>query len=152
MTLKTFVMDKIKYYLIGSIAISIMVPSILFVVDFAGEMLIPALAALSLLFIVLIFILVPTVIMPCFNSFTDMEKSKLRKAIYDEAVRTEVPVSQIKIVDGSQRSSHSNAYVTGFGSARKVVLFDTLFKTHTSEEILAIINHELGHIAYYHVQ
>jgi STE24 endopeptidase len=54
-------------------------------------------------------------------------------------------------MDGSKRSSHSNAFVVGFGSFRKVVLFDTLITTHSQEEILAVVNHELGHVAHHHV-
>jgi len=58
----------------------------------------------------------------------DLDEGELRDAIFAEAERTNIPVSQIKVIDGSQRSSHSNAFVAGFGSFRKVVLFDTLIE------------------------
>ena len=69
--------------------------------------------------------------MPMFNTFTDLEDGELKTAIFAEAEKTKIPVSQIKKIDGSKRSSHSNAFVTGFGSTRKVVLFDTLIETHS---------------------
>jgi STE24 endopeptidase len=64
--------------------------------------------------------------MPLFFTFTDLEDSDLKTKVFKEAEKTKIPVSQIKVIDGSKRSSHSNAFVSGFGSFRKVVLFDTL--------------------------
>lgn len=93
----------------------------------------------------------PTVILPIFFKFSDLEDGKLKTDIFKEAEKTKIPVSQIKVIDGSQRSSHSNAFVTGFGAARKVVIFDTLIEQQSPEEILAVVNHELGHVAYHHV-
>jgi STE24 endopeptidase len=64
--------------------------------------------------------------MPLFFTFTDLEDGDLKTKVFKEAEKTKIPVSQIKVIDGSKRSSHSNAFVSGFGSFRKVVLFDTL--------------------------
>ena len=80
--------------------------------------------------IILINLLIPTVISPLFYTYTDLEDGELKTAIFAESEKTKIPVSQIKKIDGSKRSSHSNAFVSGFGSFRKVVLFDTLIETH----------------------
>lgn len=82
-----------------------------------------------MLIIVVFNLLVPTVIIPCFFTFSDLAEGELRDKIFAEAEKTEVVVTQIKMIDGSQRSSHSNAFVSGFGKWRKVVLFDTLIET-----------------------
>ena len=60
-------------------------------------------------------------------------------------------MGQIKVIDGSKRSSHSNAFVSGFSTWRKVVLFDTLLEKQGQDEILAVVNHELGHVAHHHI-
>jgi len=75
----------------------------------------------------------------------------LKAAIFKEAEKTKVSVSQIKVIDGSTRTSHSNAFVTGFLFARKVVIFDTLIDSFTNSEILGVVCHELGHVAHYHI-
>ena len=112
---------------------------------------IPSLIGFSVVMILFINLLVPTVILPMFFTLTDLEDGDLKTAIFAESEKTQIPVSQIKVIDGSKRTSHSNAFVSGFGAFRKVVLFDTLIETHSKEEILAVVNHELGHVAHYHV-
>ena len=72
--------------------------------------------------------MIPIFIIPLFYKYSDMEEGELKDAIFAEAKRTNVPVGQIKVIDGSTRSSHSNAFVTGFGKLRKVVVFDTLIE------------------------
>lgn len=65
-------------------------------------------------------------IIPLFFNYSDLEGGELRDAIMKEAQKTDVSVAEIKVIDGSKRSSHSNAFVSGFWNFRKVVLFDTL--------------------------
>lgn len=84
------------------------------------------LVTMSLLIIVLFQFLIPTFIIPLFYTLTDLQEGKLKDAILAEAKKTDVTVSQIKVMDGSTRSSHSNAFVTGLYPYRKVVIFDTL--------------------------
>ena len=80
-----------------------------------------------------------------------MEDGELRSAILKEAERTGVQVAEIKVIDGAKLSSHSNAFVTGFWSFRKVILFDTLIALHPVEEVCAVVNHELGLVANNHL-
>ena len=147
----TFVCDRLKGFLITSVLAGIFLPLILWIIHAAGSALIPSLMGFSIFVILFVNLLVPVVILPMFFTFTDLDEGELRTAIFAESEKTEIPVSQIKVIDGSKRTSHSNAFVTGFGSFRKVVLFDTLLNTHSKEEILAIVNHELGHVAHMHV-
>jgi len=95
--------------------------------------------------------MIPTLIIPLFYKLTDLEEGELKTAIVKEAEKTNVPVSEIKKIDGSTRSSHSNAFVTGLYPFRKVVLFDTLIEQHPADEIIAVVNHELGHVHHRHI-
>jgi STE24 endopeptidase len=79
-------------------------------------------------FVLLMQIIAPILIMPLFYDLTEMPEGDLKKAIYKEAEKTCVNVSDIKVIDGSTRSSHSNAFVMGFSFFRKVVIFDTLIE------------------------
>ena len=147
----TFACDRLKGLLITCVLAGLFMPLILWIIHVAGSALIPCLMGFSIFVILFVNLLVPVVILPMFFTFTDLDEGELRTAIFAESEKTAIPVSQIKVIDGSKRSSHSNAFVTGFGSFRKVVLFDTLMNTHSKDEILAIVNHELGHVAHMHV-
>ena len=80
-----------------------------------------------------------------------LEDGTLKEKIQYYSQKVKFPLSEIYIVDGSKRSSHSNAYFTGFGSNKRIVLFDTLLKNHTDDEIIAIIAHEVGHYKKKHI-
>ena len=87
----------------------------------------------------------PNYIQPLFNTFTELEEgSLLKKEVQALADRVEYPLYKVFVVDASKRSSHSNAYMFGFGRWKRIVLFDTLMK-QPQEELLAILSHELGH-------
>lgn len=94
------------------------------------------------LFIITIY---PTFIQPLFNKLTPMEEGELRSKIEALAARIEFPLKKLYIIDGSKRSSHSNAYFYGFGKNKHIVLFDTLIEHSDNEEICAVLAHELGH-------
>lgn len=93
----------------------------------------------------------PSLIMPLFNKFTPLEDGTLKTRIEDLARQVNFPLTQLFLVDGSKRSSHSNAYFTGMPWSKRIVLFDTLVETATEDEILAVIAHEIGHWAKSHL-
>ena len=88
--------------------------------------------------------------MPLFNKFTPLAEGSLRDRLFALARRTNFPTRSIDVMDGSKRSRHSNAFFTGFGRFRKVVLFDTLVAQLTEPELEAVLAHEIGHIALDH--
>ena len=96
-------------------------------------------------------ILLPTVILPLFNKFSPMEDSPLRQRIEALLVKCGFRAQGLYVMDGSRRSSHGNAYFTGFGASRRIVLFDTLIERLTPQEIEAVLAHELGHFALRHI-
>ena len=93
----------------------------------------------------------PTWIMPLFNKFTPLEEGELKSAILSYAVSINFPIENVFVMDGSRRSSKSNAFFSGFGKHRRIVLFDTLIKQHTTAELLAVLAHEMGHYKKKHV-
>lgn len=96
-------------------------------------------------------ILYPLVIAPLFNKFTPLEDGELKDAITELMQKTGFKASGVYVMDASKRSGHSNAYFTGFGKSKRIVLFDTLIKQLTTEELTAVLAHELGHYAHHHI-
>jgi STE24 endopeptidase len=96
-------------------------------------------------------VLYPMVIAPLFNRFTPLADGSLRTRILELAGRLGLRAKGIYVMDGSRRSRHSNAYFTGLGRSKRIVLFDTLVKTMSEEEILAVLAHEIGHERRHHV-
>lgn len=95
--------------------------------------------------------IIPSFIMPLFNKYEELGQGPLREEIEDCARELKFPLKKIYVVDASKRSDHSNAYYFGFGSNKRIVLFDTLLKQHENQrEIVAIVCHELGHWYYSH--
>ena len=93
----------------------------------------------------------PTWIMPLFNKFTPMESGELKEAILTYARTVNFPVKNVFIMDGSRRSGKSNAFFTGFGRNKRIVLFDTLITQHNTPEIVAVLAHEVGHYKKKHI-
>lgn len=97
-------------------------------------------------------IIYPLVIAPLFNKFTPLEDGSLKDRIQSLAEKLGFRAKGIFVMDGSRRSRHSNAYFTGLGRAKRIVLFDTLFKSMEDEEVAAVLAHEIGHEKKNHIK
>ena len=104
-----------------------------------------------LAFQLLLLVLAPVLIMPLFNKFTPLPEGSLRERLLKLAERTRFRTQSIQVMDGSKRSRHSNAFFTGFGSFRKIVLFDTLIEQLAEPELEAVLAHEIGHYKKKHI-
>jgi len=104
-----------------------------------------------LAFQLLMSVLAPVLILPLFNKFTPLPEGNLRERLLDLAKRTQFRAQSIQLMDGSKRSRHSNAFFTGFGRFRKIVLFDTLVQQLTGPELEAVLAHEIGHFKKKHI-
>jgi len=107
--------------------------------------------AFTVLFQILLLILYPRVIMPLFNKFTPLAEGPVKERLLSLARQCNFPASGIFVMDGSKRSGHSNAFFTGFGKFRRIVLFDTLIEQLSTEELAAVLAHEIGHYKMGHV-
>ncbi|WP_430734796.1 M48 family metallopeptidase [Halodesulfovibrio aestuarii] len=94
----------------------------------------------------------PIWIMPLFNKFTPLEDGELRLAIEKFAQKNGFNISGIYIIDGSKRSNKANAFFTGFGKQKRIALFDTLVNSMSTEEIVAVLAHEIGHSKLNHIK
>ncbi|MSU37348.1 MAG: M48 family peptidase [Pedosphaera sp.] len=99
----------------------------------------------------LLLILAPILILPLFNRFTPLPDGTLRERLLQLGEKTGFSARTIQVMDGSKRSRHSNAYFTGFGRFRKIVLFDTLVGQLTEPELEAVLAHEIGHYKRGHI-
>ncbi len=95
--------------------------------------------------------IVPTWIMPLFNRFQPLEDGPLKDALMRYASAIEFDLADIYIMDGSKRSTKSNAFFTGFGRHKRIVLFDTLIQKHSIAELVAVLAHEMGHYKLKHI-
>jgi STE24 endopeptidase len=102
-------------------------------------------------FQLLMLVLYPKLILPLFNKLTPLPEGELRTRLMALGDRTGFQASTIEVIDGSKRSGHSNAYFTGFGRFRRIVLFDTLIAQLTAEELEAVLAHEIGHYRRGHI-
>jgi len=93
----------------------------------------------------------PRVIAPWFNRFHELEQGALRAAVETLARRCGFEPQAVMVMDGSRRSTHGNAYFTGFGRTKRIVFFDTLLKTLEPDQVQAVLAHELGHFRLHHV-
>jgi len=93
----------------------------------------------------------PTVIAPLFNKFSPLENQDLKQRIEALLKRCGFQSKGLFVMDGSKRSSHGNAYFTGFGKSKRIVFFDTLVERHDGPEVEAVLAHELGHFKLHHV-
>ncbi len=93
----------------------------------------------------------PLWIAPLFNRFKPLADGPLKQALLDMAEKANFPTQDIYVMDGSRRSNHSNAYFTGFGKWRRIVLYDTLVNQMTIPELVSVLAHEIGHYKKKHI-
>ncbi len=102
-------------------------------------------------FQLLMLVLYPKLILPLFNRLAPLPEGELRNRLLSLGERTGFRAASIEVIDGSKRSAHSNAYFTGFGRFRRIVLFDTLIAQMSAEELEAVLAHEIGHYRRGHI-
>jgi len=150
-TLRTFVLDRLKGLAL-SLAIGGPLLAVLlwFFVSTGPYAWVYAWLAVTAGMLLLQFV-APRYLMPLFNDFEPLEEGTLRKTLLSYADAVDFSLDDIYVMDGSRRSSKSNAFFTGFGSNRRIVLFDTLVDTLDVDELLAVVAHEMGHYKRNHI-
>ncbi len=150
-TWSTFVLDILKGLLLAVLLGTPLLAGVLAFFEYAGTYAwIYCWIAVTLYMLGVQFI-APTWIMPLFNKFTPLESGELKSAILSYANSIKFPLENVYVMDGSRRSSKSNAFFTGFGKHKRIALFDTLIRQHTTNELLAVLAHEMGHYKKKHI-
>jgi len=150
-TTKVWWTDRLKGLLLGLVIGFPLLLAVLKIVERAGPNWWFWAWALLLAFQLVMSVLAPVLILPLFNKFSPLPEGGLRERLLDLAGRTGFRAASIQVMDGSKRSRHSNAFFTGFGRFRKIVLFDTLIEQLQESELEAVLAHEIGHYKRRHI-
>src|SRR5438132_6449314 len=150
-TMKTWVVDRVKGLLLALLLGYPLLALVLKLMVWTGANWWLWAATVVIAFQLFLVLVAPAVIMPLFNKFTPLPKGALRERLFALAQRTDFPTRSIEVMDGSKRSRHSNAFFTGLGRFRKIVLFDTLIAQLTEPELESVLAHEIGHYKKRHV-
>jgi STE24 endopeptidase len=147
----TFVLDLLKGLAVGAVIGIPLAVGFLALFEYAGPFAWVYAWVAVIAFSFLMQILAPALIMPLFNKFTPLADGELRDAILGYARRVDFPLDGVFTIDASRRSSKGNAFFTGFGKRKRIALFDTLIERHSTEELVAVLAHEVGHYKKRHV-
>ena len=151
MTPKMFFSDLVKHSIVGIALGAPILFAALWLMQGAGEYWWFYLWMVWSVFNIVMLAVYPTIIAPLFNKFTPLADESLKSRIEALLTKCGFKSQGLFVMDGSARSSHGNAYFTGFGSSKRVVFFDTLLNRLNTEEIEAVLAHELGHFKHHHV-
>lgn len=150
-TLKLFIIDKIKGAILGVLFGGAIIYLLLFFYTVAGTWFWiyawVAVATISL-FITTFY---TSLIVPLFNKLKPLEEGSLKNKIQQYAEKVNFPLKNIMVIDGSKRSAKSNAYFSGIGARKSIVLYDTLIEQQSEDELVAVIAHEVGHYKKKHI-
>ncbi|MCX7655398.1 MAG: M48 family metallopeptidase [Treponemataceae bacterium] len=151
-TWRIFLADELKGLLISALLGSLVWYLFYVTFEHLGPLFPLVFGIIIWILVVLISSLYTTLIVPLFNKLTPLPEGPLTNAIAELAAKTGFPLGGIYVMNASQRSRKSNAYFSGLGRFKKIVLFDTLLEQHNTEEILSILAHEIGHYKKGHIR
>ena len=151
MTFGMWLGDEIKGFIINLVVLAPLLLAMTGLFKYASDWWWILLGCIYLLFSLAISIIYPLFIAPIFNKFTPLEDGELKTRLEELLKKCGFKASGLFVMDASRRSGHSNAYFTGFGKSKRVVLYDTLIEQLTPSEIEAVLGHELGHYKHHHI-
>ncbi|WP_299457881.1 M48 family metallopeptidase [uncultured Microscilla sp.] len=150
-TPKTFIIDKVKGYVLGGILGGVLGFAFLYLVAQMQQQFWVYFWVVIAAFMVFMNMFYTSLIMPLFNKLTPLEEGELRTAIEQYCQKVSFPLNNLFVIDGSKRSTKANAFFSGMGAKKKVVLYDTLIQNHSTEELVAVLAHEVGHYKKKHI-
>jgi STE24 endopeptidase len=147
----TFLLDKVKGWLLSALLGGGVLALIIYLWTITGSYFWMIAWGVITLITVFITMFYSNLIVPLFNKQTPLEEGELKQAIYDFSNKAGFQLNHIYVIDGSKRSNKANAYFTGIGPKKRIVLYDTLIKDLTTDQIVAVLAHEIGHYKKKHV-
>jgi STE24 endopeptidase len=151
-TVKIWILDLIKSMLVVVVLGGLLLSALFLMLKYTGKSWWIWAWTVFLCFQLLMSVIYPTVIEPFFNKFTPLEKSDLKADIEQFVKKEGFKIEGVYQMDATRRTRHTNAYFSGIGKAKRIVLFDSLVQSHSREEILSIIAHEIGHMKKNHIK
>lgn len=152
MTWKTYLSDKIKGYLLGAVIGGALLSLFVWFYTVAGGNFWWYAWILFFVFTLFFTMFYTSLIVPIFNKLQPLETGSLREKIEAFAQKVSFPLTNIFVIDGSKRSTKANAYFSGLGSKKTIVLFDTLINEQSEDELVSVLAHEVGHYKMKHIQ
>ncbi len=150
-TLRTFVLDKLKGYVLSAlIGVPLFWVFVTLIRLWDGDFWI-WFGIIAAGFVLLLNLFYTSLILPLFNKLSPLQEGELLSAIEAFSAKAGFPVRKVLVMDGSKRSSKANAFFTGLGRQKKVVLFDTLIANHSTDELVSVLAHEVGHYKKRHI-
>lgn len=150
-TPKTFILDKIKGYALTIVIGGGVLWILLYLIQTIGADFWWYFWIVIAGFILFTNMFYTSLILPLFNKLTPLEDGELKQAIEAYSQQIKFPLDNIYVIDGSKRSNKANAFFSGIGKKKKIVLYDTLINNHTIEELVAVLAHEVGHFKKKHI-
>lgn len=150
-TVSTFVTDKLKSWLVGGLIGGGLLLFLQWAEAAGGTIFWPIAFGGMALFLVIMAMFYTSLIVPLFNKLTPLEKGELKTAIEEMAKKAGFKLADIFVMNGSKRSTKANAYFSGLGPKKKIILYDTLIEELTTEEVVAVLAHEIGHYRKNHI-
>jgi STE24 endopeptidase len=151
MTFKLYLLDALKGILIGAILGLPLLFGVLWLMERMGTYWWLYVWIVWVVFNLLVLFIYPSFIAPLFNKFSPMQDDAMKSRIESLLAKCGFTAQGLFVMDGSKRSSHGNAYFTGFGKTKRIVFFDTLLERLSINEVEAVLAHELGHFKRRHV-
>src|SRR5690606_1572160 len=150
-TVRTFLLDKLKGYALAALIGGGLLALLIYLINAIGPDFWIWFALVASLFVLLMSMFYTSLILPMFNKLTPLPEGELKSAIEEFSRKVEFPLDSILVIDGSKRSKKANAFFSGIGKKKKIVLYDTLISNHTTEELVAVLAHEVGHYKKKHI-
>jgi STE24 endopeptidase len=150
-TVKTFILDKLKGYVLGAIIGGALIAVLIYLINSIGPTFWIWFGLIAASFILFINMFYTSLLLPLFNKLTPLGDGELKTAIEQFSKKVNFPLDNIFVMDGSKRSAKANAFFSGIGKKKKIVLYDTLITNHTTEELVAVLAHEVGHFKKKHI-
>ncbi len=150
-TVKTFIIDKLKGYVLGGLIGGALLALLIFLVNQIGPNFWIWFGVIASVFVLFMNMFYTSLILPLFNKLTPLQEGDLKTAIQQFAQKVNFPLDNIFVMDGSKRSRKANAFFSGIGKKKKIVLYDTLIDNHSTDELVAVLAHEVGHFKKKHI-
>jgi STE24 endopeptidase len=144
-TPRTYILDKIKGWLLGALIGGGLLALVVWFYQLASSLFWIYAWILASFFSIFMAMFYSSLIVPLFNKQTPLEDGELKDSIHAFSEKAGFKLDNIYVIDGSKRSTKANAYFTGLGPKKRIVLYDTLIKELTNQEIVAVLAHEIGH-------
>ena len=150
-TVSLFITDKLKVYILGAIIGGALVSALMYLIQKIGPDFWIWFGLIAAGFVLFVNMFYTSLILPLFNKLTPLPDGELKDAIESFSRKVHFPLDNIFVMDGSKRSKKANAFFSGIGRKKKIVLYDTLINNHSTEELVAVLAHEVGHFKKKHI-